>query len=958
MKQHFALPSLLVAAMLGAAAPGTLRAADDAHAAAKSRLEAAAGSAVLTTRDPAAGITRFVRLPVGSPADLAAGLVGSPDEKARGFFAAHGDLFGIADAARQLDRVAEVGDAQGYRHLTYQQFHGGVPVYGALLRTHFDATGRLTAVNGLFLPDVAIDVEARVEPETARTVALGHVAERAASAGGALAAGAPKLFVYRLGLDRGEPREDRLVWHVEVADGGATREFVMVDARLGKVVDSLPGVHDAMFRRAFLGTDGDGDNIPDTWPANPDWVEGNAIPSGNQQRDNMLVSTGDVYSVFNALGFDSYDDAGAMMDQAYNRNYSCPNASWNGLFISFCPGFTTHDVTAHEWGHAYTDYTHDLIYRWQSGALNESYSDLWGEAMDLQRTLPNMIDTDTPAGPRTDLCSAYQAVPPRLTVNSPGPIAGDYPVGTAVFGPWVTTQYTADVVMIDDETGADPNDGCEPASNAAEIAGKIGFANRGTCSFYVKQQNLQNAGAIAVVIGNVASSPTPETAPTMGCGTDPICPTLDYTIPSVSLNLENADLVRDNIAAPVNATIQPEDVGPTDDSLRWLMGEDVWGGALRDMWNPGCFGDPERVGDPNYWCDTGDNGGVHFNSGIPNHAFALLVDGGTFNGQTISALGFARVAQIYWRAQTVYQVPYSNFADHADALEAACADLVGGPHPDPWGGAPVMISGANCTEVAQAMLAVEMRAAPDCAFEPMFDPNAPPLCGLEHDYTVRVSDFESGADGFVASRRDVANPATFDPRDWTIDSSLPGGRAGAAFFAPDPVAGDCVADDESGVLVLQSPPMVMPIGGITPRLAFDHYMASELDWDGGNVKVSVDGGANWDVVPPSAFGFNPYVGPLASAGNTNPMAGEQAFHGTDGGSNSGSWGRSIVDLSTLVAPGQTFLLRFEFGSDGCNGSDIGWLVDDVNVFACTADPAIFLDGVETGGTERWSTAAR
>src|SRR5690606_23076145 len=115
----------------------------------------------------------------------------------------------------------------------------------------------------------------------------------------------------------------------------------------------------------------------------------------------------------------------------------------------------------------------------------------------------------------------------------------------------------------------------------------------------------------------------------------------------VSLNLENADLVRDNIPAPVNATIQPEDVGPTDDSLRWLMGEDVWGGALRDMWNPGCFGDPERVGDPNYWCDTGDNGGVHFNSGIPNHAFALLVDGGTFNGQTISALGFARVAQIY-----------------------------------------------------------------------------------------------------------------------------------------------------------------------------------------------------------------------------------------------------------------------------------------------------------------------
>ena len=45
------------------------------------------------------------------------------------------------------------------------------------------------------------------------------------------------------------------------------------------------------------------------------------------------------------------------MDAIFNRGYSCPNASWNGTFISFCPGFTTDDVTAHEWGHAYTQYT-------------------------------------------------------------------------------------------------------------------------------------------------------------------------------------------------------------------------------------------------------------------------------------------------------------------------------------------------------------------------------------------------------------------------------------------------------------------------------------------------------------------------------------------------------------------------------------------------------------------------
>ena len=77
----------------------------------------------------------------------------------------------------------------------------------------------------------------------------------------------------------------------------------------------------------------------------------------------MLISSGDVYQrFFDGFGRDSYDAAGHVMDQAYKRNYGCPNASWNGNFISFCPGFTTHDVTAHEWGHAYTEYTHDLIY--------------------------------------------------------------------------------------------------------------------------------------------------------------------------------------------------------------------------------------------------------------------------------------------------------------------------------------------------------------------------------------------------------------------------------------------------------------------------------------------------------------------------------------------------------------------------------------------------------------------
>ena len=86
-----------------------------------------------------------------------------------------------------------------------------------------------------------------------------------------------------------------------------------------------------------------------------------------------------------------------IMDSIFNRGYACPNASWNGTFISFCPGLTTDDVTGHEWGHAYTQYTHDLIYQWQPGALNESYSDIFGETIDRI----NGRGGDTPDDPRT-----------------------------------------------------------------------------------------------------------------------------------------------------------------------------------------------------------------------------------------------------------------------------------------------------------------------------------------------------------------------------------------------------------------------------------------------------------------------------------------------------------------------------------------------------------------------------
>jgi hypothetical protein len=353
---------------------------------------------------------------------------------------------------------------------------------------------------------------------------------------------------------------------------------------------------------------------------------------------------------------------------------------------------------------------------------------------------------------------------------------------------------------------------------------------------------------------------------------------------------------------------------------------------MRDMWRPSCLGDPGRVGEPYYACGTDDSGGVHTNSGVPNHAFALLVDGGTFNGERVGAIGLTRAAHLYWRAMRYYQVPNTGFPDHADLLEQACRDLVGRPLTDLSTGAAAseVMTAADCDQVSAAMRAVEMRTDPtQCRFAPMLAPGEPAVLGR----TLFFDDFETDP----AGRWDLSNQGVYPeyrPRDWAWTGELAGGRTGRAMFALDSVdIGDCRpgSDDQSSVMRLDSPPLTLPRASVEPVLLFDHYVATENRYDGGNLKLSVNGGP-FVLVPPARFRFNPYNDTLetSTGGNTCPLAGQPAFTGSDDGSVSGSWGQSQVELADLAGPGDTVRLRFELGIDGCNGLD-GWYVDNVRL---------------------------
>jgi cysteine-rich repeat protein len=203
--------------------------------------------------------------------------------------------------------------------------------------------------------------------------------------------------------------------------------------------------------------------------------------------------------------------------------------------------------------------------------------------------------------------------------------------------------------------------------------------------------------------------------------------------------------------------------------------------------------------------------------------------------------------------------------------------------------------------------------------------------------SISLADWESGLGAWAAGTHDVSNPATFDTPDWTSVGNLPDNRAGMAAFIPDLDIGDCGADDEAGALTLDSPSIAIPGDMEVPRISFDHWFDTELEYDGGNLKISVNGGA-FNFIPASAFEYGEHYVTLAPAlddigleDNTNPLAGEEAFTGQSNG-----WEGVWINLLGIAGPGDTIRLRFDYGVDGCDGA-VGWYVDDVEVYGCAAE---------------------
>lgn len=134
---------------------------------------------------------------------------------------------------------------------------------------------------------------------------------------------------------------------------------------------------------------------------------------------------------------------------------------------------------------------------------------------------------------------------------------------------------------------------------------------------------------------------------------------------------------------------------------------------------------------------------------------------------------------------------------------------------------------------------------------------------------------------------------------------------------------------------LVTDPITLPAG--TSTLSFNHLIISEADWDGGNVKISADGGATWTVLVPNEgydiadlFSFKLHGGYLngLTEDDIDPDVATAWDEPGWSDDHDGALEQATFDLTAYA--GQTVQIKWEFASDlYTEQPDGGWWLDDI-----------------------------
>ncbi len=397
MNKHLLLRWLLIAALLSAAVPLSLSAAarpeQTGAQAAFNRLQARSDAALVVSWDARSGVPRYLsgadpkaRLPYQPTAAEA----GNPVAIARGFLDDNRALFKLRSVSAELQFLRNEADRQlGWSHVRMSQVYRGIPVFGRQLVVHLDTNNAVVAVTGQFRPEIDLNTEPRVNKADAEQIALDEMLngqlqpDQRSRVKATILRGQTQLIIY---LDQND--QPRLTWCVTIMTNSPLGQWrVFVNARRAGVVHVFDDAkHD---KRRMTYTADNSSDLPGRL----------LIDEGERSSDAVAQAAhddaGKVYDYYyQTFGRDGIDDQGGPLVSTVHYGSDpedAENAAWIGeakqmvygdggkIFKPLAYGL---DVAGHEFTHGVIDSSSQLVYEGQSGALNESYADIFGVMID------------------------------------------------------------------------------------------------------------------------------------------------------------------------------------------------------------------------------------------------------------------------------------------------------------------------------------------------------------------------------------------------------------------------------------------------------------------------------------------------------------------------------------------------------------------------------------------------
>jgi Zn-dependent metalloprotease len=349
----------------------------------------------------------------------------------------------FADAMR-TKRVET--DRLGYMHERVSQTYSDIRVEGGEYIIH-SKDGFVYATNGMWFDGIAVNTNAALSKDDAVAKAVAYVGASKyrwqmpeMEAAYKEITGNPDATYYPEGelviVCRGGDiikKDYVLAWKLDVyAAEPVSRQWIFVDAHTGAIVHTKNRIHNidtpATGTTMYSGTQSftcdsnagafrlresaRGNGIR-TLDCNNSTNTGNAVDFTNATtnwtttandddaaRDAHWGAEGTYDYYLNEQGRNGLDGAGMMMISYVHYDSNLDNAYWDGSSMQYGDGsqqaggfnpLVSLDVCGHEFTHGVTEHSSGLDYSYESGALNESFSDIFGTALEWYRS-PSTAD--------------------------------------------------------------------------------------------------------------------------------------------------------------------------------------------------------------------------------------------------------------------------------------------------------------------------------------------------------------------------------------------------------------------------------------------------------------------------------------------------------------------------------------------------------------------------------------